>query len=58
MNTIKLQSFDDFLLIARQQREPQQLPVVFTRNELPEGYTPGQAAKFHPGASLHSFATH
>lgn len=53
MNTIKLQSFDDFLQIARQQGEPQQLLFVFTRNELPAGHTAEQAASYHAGTGGH-----
>jgi len=53
MNTIKLKSFDDFLQIAREQDEPQQLLFVFTRNELPDGHTPTQAASYHAGTGGH-----
>lgn len=53
MNTMKMQSFDDFLQIARQQGETQRLLFVFTRIELPEGHTPSQAADYHAGTGGH-----
>lgn len=42
-------SFEDLLLAARQQSEPQRLLFVFAQAELPEGSTPEQAARFRAG---------
>lgn len=53
MSSIDLKSFDDFLKLARRQSEPQQLLFVFTRNELPEGHTIEQAARFNAGEGGH-----
>ncbi len=53
MNSVNLESFDDFLRLARQQSEPQQLLFVFTRNELPEAHTAEQAERFHAGQGGH-----
>lgn len=52
-DTISLDSFDDFLTIARQQIEPQRLLIVLTRRELPEGYTQAMEATFKAGRGGH-----
>lgn len=41
--------FDDLLLAARQQKEPQRLLLVFAAAELPEDATPAQRAGFQAG---------
>lgn len=50
---LELTSFDDFMSLARRQREPQQLLFVFTRSELPDDHTPEQAARFAAGEGGH-----
>ncbi|NEV63540.1 ribonucleotide reductase subunit alpha [Thiorhodococcus minor] len=45
----KIESFDDFLSLARRQAEPQQLLFVFTRSESPEDRTSAQAAAVAAG---------
>lgn len=52
-NGFELNSFNDFLSLARKQAEPQQLLFVFTRNELPVDHTPAQAAQFEAGEGGH-----
>lgn len=42
-------SFDDLLLAARSQAEPQRLLLVFTGAELPEDSTPAQREEFAQG---------
>ncbi len=42
-------SFDDLLLAARNQPEPQRLLFVFARAELPDDSTPEQRARFEAG---------
>jgi hypothetical protein len=42
-------SFDDLLLAARAQPEPQRLLVVFAAVELPEDATPDQRTRFEAG---------
>lgn len=44
-----ISSFDDLLLAARQQPEPQRLLFVFTGVELPADATPAQRARFEAG---------
>lgn len=44
-----ISSFDDLLLAARQQPEPQRLLFVFTAVELPDDATPAQRARFEAG---------
>lgn len=44
-----ISNFDELLVAARQQREPQRLLFVFAQSELPEGSTPEQAARFKAG---------
>jgi hypothetical protein len=46
---MNITSFEDLLLAARQQSEPQRLLFVFAAAELPEGSTPEQAARFAAG---------
>lgn len=53
MTTIEISHFNDFLAIARRQSEPQQLLMVFTRRELPQGCTPEQEALFNEGSGGH-----
>lgn len=53
MTHIHIDHFDDFLAIARRQTEPQQLLFVFTRRELPQGYTAEQEALFNQGIGGH-----
>lgn len=53
MTTIEIAHFDDLLAIARRQTEPQQLLFVFTRRELPRGYTEEQEALFKEGVGGH-----
>lgn len=53
MSTIEISHFNDFLAIAQRQREPQQLLMVFTRRELPQGYTPEQEKLFKEGTGGH-----
>lgn len=50
---LELNSFDDFMRMARRQPEPQQLLFVFTRSELPLDHTPEQAARFAAGEGGH-----
>ncbi len=51
--TFTLDSFDDFLHLARQQSEPQRLLFVLTRRELPEGYTEAMKRRFDAGEGGH-----
>lgn len=50
---IQIDSFDDLLVLARQQYEPQQLLFVFTQRELPEGYTAEMKRRFDAGDGGH-----
>ena len=45
-----ISSFDDLLLQARQQAEPQRLLFVFSGAELPDDATAQQRARFEAGA--------
>lgn len=51
--TFALESFDDFLQLAQGQTEPQRLLFVFTRRELPEGYTDEMKRRFEAGQGGH-----
>ncbi|TGG92796.1 ribonucleotide reductase subunit alpha [Natronospirillum operosum] len=51
--TFALESFDDFLQLAQAQTEPQRLLFVFTRRELPEGYTEAMKRRFEAGQGGH-----
>ena len=53
MSQMSIESFDDLLLLARQQPDPQRLLFVFTQPELPEGHTAEQAERFAAGAGGH-----
>ena len=46
---MNISSFDDLLLAARQQPEPQRLLFVFTAVELPEDATEAQRRRFEAG---------
>lgn len=46
---MKLETFDDLLRLARAQREPQRLLLVFAVAELPADATPQQRADFEAG---------
>jgi hypothetical protein len=46
---MNIASFDDLLLAARQQPEPQRLLFVFATAELPDDATPAQRARFAQG---------
>lgn len=46
---MNISSFDDLLLAARQQPQPQRLLFVFAGAELPEDSTPEQRADFQAG---------
>lgn len=46
---MSISSFDELILIARQQAEPQRLLFVFTTAELPGDSTPEQRARFDAG---------
>lgn len=50
---IQIESFDDLLVVASQQSEPQQLLFVFTQRELPEGYTEEMKHRFEAGVGGH-----
>jgi len=50
MPNVDIHSFDDLLLAARQQAEPQRLLFVFAGAELPEDSTPEQRTRFDAGA--------
>ena len=50
MSDIDIHTFDDLLLAARQQPEPQRLLFVFAGAELPEDSTPDQRTRFDAGA--------
>ena len=47
--SVDISSFDDLLLAARGQPEPQRLLFVFADAELPEDCTPEQRARFQAG---------
>ncbi len=47
---MNITSFDDLIVAARAQPEPQRLLFVFTRVELPDDCTPEQRASFEAGA--------
>jgi len=46
---MKIESFDDFLQVARTQALPQRLLLVFATAELPDDATPEQRAGFEAG---------
>lgn len=46
---MEISSFDDLLLAARQQPEPQRLLFVFAAVELPDDATPAQRARYDAG---------
>lgn len=46
---MNITTFDDLLLAARHQTEPQRLLLVFASAELPADSTPEQAARFEAG---------
>ena len=46
---MSIEHFDDFLRMAREQKERQRLLLVFAARELPEGATPAQRAQFERG---------
>lgn len=46
---MNISSFDDLVLAARQQAQPQQLLFVFAAAELPDDATPAQRAGFEQG---------
>lgn len=46
---MNISSYADLLQAARQQPEPQRLLFVFTKPELPEGYTEAQSQNFQAG---------
>ncbi|MBI1905375.1 MAG: ribonucleotide reductase subunit alpha [Rhodocyclales bacterium] len=46
---MELTHFDDFLLVAAQQAEPQRLLFVFTTAELPGEHTPDEAQRYSRG---------
>jgi len=46
---MNISSFDDLLLAAREQSEPQRLLFVFANAELPDDSTPEQRARFEAG---------
>ena len=46
---MKIESFDDFLQVARTQALPQRLLFVFATAELPDDVTPEQRADFEAG---------
>lgn len=46
---MNIATFDDLLLAARHQTEPQRLLLVFASAELPADSTPEQAARFEAG---------
>lgn len=50
---IQIENFDDLLALAGQQQGPQQLLFVFTRRELPEGYTEEMKRRFDAGVGGH-----
>ena len=47
--TMNITSFDDLLLAATQQPQPQRLLFVFARAELPDDATPAQRKRFEAG---------
>jgi len=47
--TMNISNFDDLLLAAREQPEPQRLLFVFARAVLPDDSTPEQRARFEAG---------
>ncbi|MDY0976481.1 ribonucleotide reductase subunit alpha [Massilia sp. CFBP9012] len=46
---MQITDFNDFLLAARAQDEPQRLLFVFAARELPLNHTPGQKKRFEAG---------
>lgn len=46
---MQITDFNDFLLAARAQDEPQRLLFVFSARELPLNHTPGQKKRFEAG---------
>ncbi|MDY0960701.1 MULTISPECIES: ribonucleotide reductase subunit alpha [Massilia] len=46
---MQITDFNDFLLAARAQDEPQRLLLVFAARELPLNHTPGQKKRFEAG---------
>jgi len=50
MPNLSIDTFDDLLRAAREQREPQRLLFVITGAELPEDSTPEQRTRFDAGA--------
>jgi len=46
---MELTHFDDFLVLAGQQSEPQRLLFVFVTADLPQEHTPEEAARFAQG---------
>jgi hypothetical protein len=50
---IEIDSFNDLLALAHQRSEPQQLLFVFTKRELPEGYTEEMKRRFDAGEGGH-----
>lgn len=53
MKSFELESFNDFLTIAKQQDEPQRLLLVLAQRELPHGHTDIQAQQFKDGIGGH-----
>jgi len=52
-DTFTLDTFDDFLVMARQQSEPQRLLFVFTQRELPDGSTAAMKRQYEAGYGGH-----
>jgi len=46
---MNIESYSDLINVAKAQPDPQRLLFVFTRAELPEGYTAEQKAQFDQG---------
>lgn len=49
MSTVTIESYEDFILAAMGQPEPQRLLFVFAKAELPRGYTEEQQQRFAEG---------
>jgi len=49
LGSMEISHFDDLLVAARTQPEPQRLLLVFTAASLPDGATPEQIARFEDG---------
>lgn len=46
---MQITGFNEFLMLARTQDEPQRLLFVFSARELPRNHTPGQKKRFEAG---------